>query len=60
MAATVATTVVATATSRLFRRAARIAGLVADLKYQSRVKPSQDAERRLALKDRATRTRIGA
>ena len=60
MATAVATTVVARATTRLLRRAWRIAGLVAAFAYHSRVKPPHDAERRLRLKESTARTAIGA
>ena len=60
MAAAVATKAAAQPTSRLLRSDARIRGLVAAFQYQSSVKPSQLPDRRLALKDSATSTRIGA
>ncbi len=60
MATTVAITMVATATIRLLRIEDRMAGLVTAFAYQPRVKPSQDADSRLRLKESATRTKIGA
>jgi hypothetical protein len=46
--------------TRLLRSDERIAGLPAALAYHVRVKPPQDEESRLALKDRTASTRIGA
>jgi hypothetical protein len=52
--------VVANATTRLLRRAERISGFARSFAYQSRVKPPQLAVRRLRLKEKTTRTRMGA
>ena len=60
VATLVATSVAAVATSRLLRSDARMAGLVAAFQYQSSVAPSHEPDRRPALNESATSTRIGA
>ncbi len=60
VASAVARAVTTAPTSRLLRSDARIAGLAAARRYQSRVKPSHAPESRLALNDSAASTRIGA
>ncbi len=60
MAAAVAANVATAPTIRLLRSEPRMAGFAAARAYQSSVKPSHDADSRLALKESAASTRIGA
>ena len=57
---TVASTVAAAPTMRLLRTAVSTGSLCRSLRYQSKVKPSQDAVSRPWLKEKATSTRRGA
>jgi hypothetical protein len=50
----------ASPTSRLFLSDERIAGFTAAFAYHASVKPSHDADSRLALNESAASTRIGA